>query len=118
MLSIHEEPGTNIIYTTAIGKLDQNDYDRLLPLAEAIIKREGSIRWYFEMEDFDGWTTGTAWRDLKFDVRHASDFEKVAIVGRQEWMRWATEVMQPFTSGEVEHFSLEEQAAAKAWIQA
>jgi hypothetical protein len=36
MLKIHHEPNTNIIMTTAIKKLDQADYDRLLPIAEGI----------------------------------------------------------------------------------
>ena len=118
MITIKEEPGTNIIYTTAVGKLDQADYDRLLPEADRIIKREGDIRWYFEMQDFDGWTAGTAWRDLKFDVKHASDFERVAIVGHQDWMDYATTLMKPFTAGEVKYFETTEREAAKAWIRA
>ena len=116
MINIHHEHGTNILYTTAVGRLEQEDYDRMLPEARQLINDYGKIRWYFEMEDFSGWTTGSAWRDVKFDLQHAGDFEKVAVVGQSEWMDWATQFMKPFTSGEVRYFSLEEQAEAKEWI--
>nr|WP_116105982.1 STAS/SEC14 domain-containing protein [Lewinella sp. IMCC34191] len=33
------------------------------------------------MIDVDAWTAGKAWRDLKFDAAHASDFEGVAVIG-------------------------------------
>ncbi|WP_116126711.1 STAS/SEC14 domain-containing protein [Lewinella sp. IMCC34183] len=118
MVHITEEPGTNILYTTAVGELDHDDYDRLLPVAQKIIQREGDIRWYFEMEDFDGWTAGTAWRDLKFDVRHLGDFEKVAVVGQKEWMEWATAFMKPFAEDTVKYFTLEQQADAREWVRA
>lgn len=52
MISIQQEPGRNILYTTATDTLDQQNYDRFLPVAEGIIEK------------------------------HGNDFEKVAMVGR------------------------------------
>ncbi len=118
MISIRHQPNTNILETTAVGTLEQADYDRMLPEARKLIAQYGKVRWYFEMEDFDGWTAGTAWRDLKFDVQHLTDFEKIAVVGKKNWMDWATTLMKPFTTAEVKHFDLEEQAAARSWIAA
>lgn len=117
MINIRHEPGTNILLTTAIGKLEQADYDRMLPEAKKIIDQYGKVRWYFEMADFDGWTLGTAWRDLKFDVKHLDDFEKIAIVGQKSWMDFAAKVMEPFVSADVKHFTLEDQAEAHEWIK-
>ena len=118
MLNIHHEPNTNILMTTAVNKLDQEDYDRFLPIAESIIEKYGKLRWYFEMEDFDAWTAEALWTDAKFDLKHHNDFEKVAMVGRKDWMDWLTQLMKPFTSAEVKFFELEKKAAAKAWIKA
>jgi hypothetical protein len=70
------------------------------------------------MEDFDGWTAKALWSDVKFDFKHRNDFEKVAMVGRKDWMDWMTQLMKPFTSAEIKFFELEEQAAARAWINA
>ncbi|MBR9919550.1 MAG: STAS/SEC14 domain-containing protein [Bacteroidetes bacterium] len=117
MLKIHHEPNTNILMTTAVKKIDQADYDRLLPIAKDIIEKHGTLRWYFEMEDFDGWTMEALWSDAKFDFKHRNDFEKIAMVGRKDWMDWMTQLMKPFTSAEIKFFELEEQAAARAWIK-
>ncbi len=116
MVTIDQQSGTNILITTATGELEQSDYDRMLPKARAIIAEYGSVRWLFEMVDFDGWTAGSAWRDLKFDVRHASDFERVAIVGKKAWMEWISKLTEPFTSAEVQHFEPAHRRDALAWL--
>ena len=64
MLSIQVEH--NIIYTIAEDKLTDEDYDRLIPLLQEKIDRFGSIRWYFEMKEFEGWSLSDMWRELKF----------------------------------------------------
>lgn len=118
MVSIQKEADQNIIYTKAEDKLDQDDYDRFLPIAKEIIKQHGKIRWYFEMNDFEGWTPEALWADIKFDLEHVDNFEKIAIVGRKEWMNWMAQLMKPFTSAEIKFFELENRKQAKAWIQA
>lgn len=118
MIKINQESNSNILYTTAINKLDQTDYDQLLPVVKNIIEQHGKVRWYFEMNDFDGWTLEALWSDFKFDVKHRNDFEKVAMVGRKDWMDWMTQLMKPFTSAEIRFFELEEQFEAKQWIKA
>lgn len=117
MLILEQVPDTNLLLTTATGTLEQADYDRMLPRAEAIIERYGGIRWLFEMRDFDGWTAGAAWRDLKFDLRHVNDFERVAIVGKQQWMDTMTQLMKPFTRASVRHFPPGQKAEALAWLR-
>ncbi|NJB84414.1 hypothetical protein GGR26_000159 [Lewinella marina] len=47
MLILEQEPDTNLLMTTATGTLEQTNYDRMLPRAEANIERYGSIRWLF-----------------------------------------------------------------------
>lgn len=117
MLNIHHEPGSNVLMTTAVNKLTQEDYNRFLPLAESVIEKHGKLRWYFEMEDFEGWTLEALWSDAKFDFKHRNDYEKIAMVGRKDWMDWLTQMMKPFTSAEIRFFELEEQEEARKWIK-
>lgn len=117
MIKIQQNPDSTILYTTVIKELDQADYDRLLPIVENLIEQYGKVRWYFEMEDFDGWTLDALWSDIKFDFKHRNDFEKIVMVGRKDWMDWMTQLMKPFTSAEIRFFELEEQAAAREWIK-
>lgn len=76
MLQILEQTEGNIVATKATGNLTKADYDMLLPLLNKILEKNQKIRWYFEMENFDGWKLKALWEDLKFDVEHVNDFER------------------------------------------
>ncbi len=117
MISIHHLADTNILETVATGQLRSADYDRIIPVAEAIVGEYGKIRWYFEMRDFDGWTLPALWADAKFDLRHAKDYEKIAFVGHPDWVESVGNLLEPFTSAEVAYFALDEQSRAKEWIR-
>lgn len=117
MITIHQDPGTNILMTTATGTLEQEDYEKLKPVVEQLTGQNEKIRWYFEMRNFEGWTPSALWSDAKIDLAHADDLEKIAVVGRKKWMDWMTQLMKPFTSAETRYFELEERDKAKAWIK-
>lgn len=108
----------NIIFTTSSGKLVDRDYEKLLPMVKDLIKRYGTIRWYFEMKDFEGWSLKAFWKDVKFDLSHANDFDKVALVGESKWHEAMTVLMKPFTKAKVKYFSIEDRGKATKWIVA
>lgn len=117
MIQIDTSEDSNIIYTTSSGKLDTEDYEKLLPLAEAKIARYGKVRWYFEMDHFNGWHLDTFWRDLRFDLRHAHDFEKVAMVGEKKWQEWMAKSLKALISAEIRYFNTSEKELAAQWIR-
>lgn len=117
MIVLHRLPDTNILETVATGQLDSADYDRIIPAAEAIVAEYGKIRWYFEMREFDGWTLPALWADLKFDLRHAGDYERIAFVGHPDWFESLAKLLEPFTSAEVAYFESAEQSRAREWIR-
>ena len=39
------------------------------------------------MKDFHGWDAGALWEDIKFDLKHFSDIERVAMVGEKKWQK-------------------------------
>lgn len=97
MITIATENGSNVVYTTASAKLTAADYDKLLPVLRETIDNYGKARWYFEMQGFDGWEMDALWKDLKFDVEHINDFEKIAAVGDKSWQDWVTQLIKLFT---------------------
>ncbi|WP_324721054.1 STAS/SEC14 domain-containing protein [Salinimicrobium sp. HB62] len=115
MISIHLEH--NIVYTVAEGKLSDEDYDRLIPLLEEKIKSFGIIRWYFEMQEFEGWSLSAAWQDLKFDFRNNEKLERIAMVGDKKWEKELTLLMKPFTGASIKYFDLTQKDEAKNWIR-
>lgn len=69
------------------------------------------------MQDFQGWDLKAVWRDLKFDVKHASQLEKVAMVNAKDWEVELTNLMNPFTSAEVHFFETGERKRLLSWIK-
>ena len=117
MVEILEENKGNIVATKATGKLTAADYRKLLPLLNEKEKEFLKIRWYFEMNHFEGWAPKAGWEDLKFDVKHADQMEKIAMVGGKKWEELLTNLMKPFTTAEVKFYDLEQKEQAKEWIR-
>ena len=117
MIQILEQTEGNIIATKATEKLTEADYSKLLPLLNNKLKQYEKIRWYFEMEDFEGWKPKAFWEDVKFDARHANDFDKVVMVGEKKWEEWMTDLMKPFTSAEIKYFDISQREEAMKRIK-
>ena len=97
--------------------MTEADYNQLLQMLDEMVKQHRKIRWYFEMENFDGWEIKAFWEDVKFDAGHANDFEKVAMVGEKKWEKWMTDLMKPFTSADVKYFDISQKQGAMEWIK-
>lgn len=117
MLQIIELQEKNIIATKASDKLGKEDIEKIHPLIHAILDKGMKVRWYFEMEDFTGWDFLGLWEDLKMDMAHAKDYEKIAMVGTKKWQDWVSQFMKPFTNAEINYFDLENKEKAKLWIK-
>lgn len=111
------EDTDNFVALHFSGQLEKADYDKLIPYLESKIDKHGKINLYWEMDDFEGWDAAAAWKDLKFDVKHANDFKRVAMVGDAKWQDWMTQLMKPFTSAEVKYFNRKQRIQAQDWAR-
>ncbi len=100
------------------GNVDRNDYDVMLPVLEERIKQHGKIRVYAEVQDVEEYTLKALWDDIKFDLKHAADFSKAALVGDRKWIDWLSTMAKPFTSAEVRYFDFSQREQAWEWIHA
>ena len=116
MLTILEAEG-NYIATKVSEKITRHDYEKILPVINEQIQQYGKVRWYFEMEDFEGWELKGLYQELNFDIKHAQDLEKIAMVGEKKWTEWLSDMMKPFTTAEVRHFEPSQKEVAREWIK-
>jgi hypothetical protein len=117
MFKYLKEHATDLIAVMVTGKLDKADYDSLLPEAEEKLRRYGKVSVYWEMVDFDGWQLSGLWPELKFDIKHLNDFNRVALVGGKKWESMIASVAKPFTTAEIRFFDLSEREQAMAWVK-
>jgi hypothetical protein len=111
---LSEENGGKILEVRVSGKLSHDDYQHFVPEFERLMQQHGKIRVLFEMTDFHGWEAGALWDDIKFDLKHFSDIERLAMVGEKRWEKGMSLFCRPFTTATIRFFDDIEQA--RAWL--
>src|SRR5271163_977751 len=115
-VELHEDG--KILVVNLTGKLTKEDYERFLPEVERLIKKHGKMRMLVQMRDFHGWTAGALWQDIKFDLKHFRDIERLALVGEKGWENGMAVFCKPFTTATIRYFNRNEADQAEAWIHA
>ncbi len=116
-VELHEESGGKILVIKLSEKLTKADYEHFLPEVNRLIKQFGKLRLMVEMHNFHGWTMGALWQDIKFDMAHFKDIERLALVGESKWEAGMAAFCKPFTTAKVRYFDSSKLPEAKAWIQ-
>jgi hypothetical protein len=116
-IELNEEIGGRLLIISVTGKLTREDYKSFVPKVEELILKSGKIRVVFEMRDFHGWDAGALWEDIKFDIRHFSDIEFLALIGDKKWEKGMSIFCKPFTKAQIKYFDLTEIYKAYEWIR-
>ena len=116
-LNFQEFADGKILVVRASGKVSKSDYEDFVPETERLIKQFGKIRVLFEMQDFHGWDMGGVWEDMKFDLKHFNDIERLAVVGEKAWEQGMTLFCRPFTTATIQYFDRSRIEEALIWIQ-
>ncbi|GEQ87421.1 hypothetical protein ULMS_29290 [Patiriisocius marinistellae] len=117
MLQILNSEKENLISAKLSGKISKNDVEKIHSKIHDILENNDKVDFYFEMDDFDGYTLKGFWEDIKTDSAHISDYGKMAVVGEKKWQEWATKITDFFTSSEVQYFEMAEKEKAMIWIK-
>jgi hypothetical protein len=102
---------------TVSGKLDREDYEHFVPEFERLLEIHGKLRVLFNMLDFHGWKLRALWDDLKFEVRHAGDIDRLAMVGDKKWEKGMSFFCRPFTTAQIRYFDRANAKHAKDWLR-
>ena len=117
-VNLHEEASGHVLAINLTGKLDKEDYEHFIPEVERLIQEHGKLRMLVRMHDFHGWTAGALWEDLKFDMKHLRDIERIAMVGDKAWEHGMAVFCKPFTGATIRYFDQSEADQALAWLEA
>jgi hypothetical protein len=69
-----------------------------------------------QMHDFHGWSPGAWWQDLKFDLKHFSGLDRLALVGDCKWEPGTAAFCHPITWANVGYFDETNADEARNWI--
>jgi SpoIIAA-like len=109
-------PGT--IGFEAVGEVEDDDWERAVdPVLRSEIADGRKIRLLYVLGPKAREVEGDAMTaDTSFRARHASSFERVAVVSDEDWMRPALRVLSFMLPGKARGFRVRDLAAAKGWL--
>jgi hypothetical protein len=118
MLEILPETDDKTLVVKAEQKLTHQDYQEVfIPQLNQRLAHTGKIRVLcYLANEFKGWELGAAWDDAVFGINHRHDFEKIAVVGDEQWIKWATKIGSFFLDGQVATFTSKEFREALIWV--
>lgn len=115
-VKLTERHDGKILEVQASGRLSHEDYRQFVPAFERLTKQHGKINVLFEMVDFHGWEAAALWDDLKFNLTHLSQIERLAMVGNKKWEQGMANFCAPFTHADVRFFDPTQFADARDWL--
>lgn len=102
----------------AIGEVDDDDWEEAVePVLKALIASGGKVRMLYVLGPRSREVEGDAMSaDVGFRARHASSFERVAVVSDEDWMRPALSALSFLMPGKAKGFRTTEVQSAKRWL--
>jgi hypothetical protein len=102
----------------AIGEVEDDDWEREV---EPVLRREiaegRKVRLLYLLGPEARDVEGDAMRaDSGFRARHATSFDRVAVVSDEDWMRPALRALSFLLPGKAKGFHVRDLAAAKTWL--
>ena len=106
MIEQIEDAPAGVIAFKAVGNVEAHDYDAVLrPAIEAAVGEGGKIRIVFELgPEFDGYSVGAAWEDMKLWGPHLTKWERCAVVTDHRLIADGIRIFQVVMPGEVKVF--------------
>lgn len=114
-IQIEEEHAGRSVAVRVSGRLVEDDYKHFVPKVDRLVQRYGKLRLLFDLTDFHGWEAGALWDEVKLDMKHFADIERLAIVGDRQWEREMTTFFKPFTQATIRYFDVVDEAEARKW---
>ena len=102
----------------AVGDVDDDDWeDTVEPVLRTEIADGRGVRLLYLIGPGAREVEGDAMRaDTGFRARHASSFERVAVVSDEDWMRPALRALSFMLPGKARGFRVRDLPEAKAWL--
>lgn len=102
----------------AVGEVEDDDWEETVePVLRQEIAAGRDVRLLYligpEAREVEG-EAMTA--DVGFRVRHATSFERVAVVSDEDWVRPALRALSFLLPGKAQGFRVRDLAAAKTWL--
>jgi len=115
-VKFEDEAEGKVLTIQVRGKLTAADYVYFAPEFERLVQLNGKLCLLFDLAGFQGWETGALWEGVKFDLKHFSDIQQIAMIGETTWEEGMATFCKPFTNATIRFFHHAQTAEAREWL--
>lgn len=109
----------HVIRLVIEGEVKQTDIDQAAKTMEDSIKEQGKLRLLMEVKHLEGYDSIAAFmKDTQKTFQHYTDFEKIAIVTEEKWLKGVASLGDLINPANIKQFALSEREIAEEWIEA
>ena len=106
-----------VVAVSYSGLITAEDYEKtLIPITEEALKANQKVRFYCEVEEFEGFRLGAIFDDLKLGFEHLSRLQRTVVVTNVDWIRHYTNFWAFLLPGLLKVFTFEEKDQAREWV--
>ena len=119
MIEYVEKDLGSLVAIKVVKPICQKDYNTLIPEIEKKIQECGRINFYLELKDGVEWNAKSFWSDINFNLKHAQDIRKVALVGKgnEQLEEKIIELFKPLENAEIRWYNPSEKEEAMNWVK-
>ena len=115
-IKFEDEDEGKVLAIQVSGKLTKADYVFFAPEFERLVQLNTKVRVLFDLVGFHGWEASALWEDIKFNVKHFADIERLAMVGEKRWEHGMAMFCKPFTKATIRYFDRADAAKGRKWL--
>jgi hypothetical protein len=104
MFDVMSRSHGNVIGLRMQGVISKDDYARLVPMVERLVKQFGELRMLCDLGEFQHEAPGAYFADMQFGHAFLDKIVKMAIVGDKRWEAWTAKLAAPFYAREARYF--------------
>ncbi|WMJ73941.1 STAS/SEC14 domain-containing protein [Cytophagaceae bacterium ABcell3] len=97
------------------GQLEEEDFNTINPSLQETLEKTPHPKMYMELEGFSSIEPTAIWEDLKNTPEYLK-FDKIAVVGDQQWEKFLTDFGGKLIKPEAKYFSMEKKQEAFNWL--
>lgn len=115
-IGMQEEEGGKSLKIVLAGTLVKEDYRPLIAEFTHLAALHGKVRVLLDMTRFHGWDASALWEEIKFDLKHLNQLERLAVVGETRWQHAITSFAKPISPAQIRYFERAQVGEAERWL--
>ena len=107
----------NVMRVTAPERLKADDFQKIAPQVDSIIRRYGKARLLIDATAFNGWENMAAFENhAEFVKDHQQQVDRIAVIVAHDWQHWLVGAVRVLLHPEVRAYDKRQEGEALQWI--